>query len=64
MTQLARLFVGPDTAFAVNLVLRAEDVPAGALGSTSRLGWTSWMGTSKPRRGNARDALFEPREVV
>ena len=64
VTQLARLFVGPDTAFAVNLVLRAEDVPAGALGSTSRLGWTSWMGASKPRRGNARDALFEPREVV
>ncbi len=64
VTQLARLFVGPDTAFAVNLVLRAEDVPAGALGSTARLGWTSWMGASKPRRGDARDALFEPREVV
>jgi type VI secretion system protein ImpH len=64
VTQLARLFVGPDTAFAVNLVLRAEDVPAGALGSTSRLGWTSWAGASKPRRSHARDALFEPREVV
>lgn len=64
VTQLARLFVGPDTAFAVNLVLRAPDVPRGALGSTSRLGWTSWMGASKPRRGDARDALFEPREVV
>lgn len=64
VTQLARLFVGPDTSFAVNLVLRAGDVPAGALGSTSRLGWTSWMGASKPRRADARDALFEPREVV
>ncbi|MBR0650302.1 type VI secretion system baseplate subunit TssG [Roseomonas terrae] len=64
VTQLARLFVGPDTAFAVNLVLRAPDVPSGALGSTSRLGWTSWMGASKPRKGDARDAVFEPREVV
>jgi type VI secretion system protein ImpH len=64
VTQLARLFVGPDTAFAVNLVLRAEDVPSGALGTTSRLGWTSWMGSSRPRRGNAREAVFEPREVV
>ncbi|MEO3473473.1 type VI secretion system baseplate subunit TssG [Roseomonas sp. CAU 1739] len=64
VTQLARLFVGPDTAFAVNLVLRKDDVPAGSLGSTARLGWTSWMGSSKARRGDARDALFEPREVV
>lgn len=64
VTQLARLFVGPDTAFAVNLVLRKEDVPMGALGSSSQLGWTSWMGQSKPRKADARDALFEPREVV
>ncbi len=64
VTQLARLFVGPDTAFAVNLVLKKEAVPMGALGSTSRLGWTSWMGASKPRAKDARDALFEPREVV
>lgn len=64
VTQLARLFVGPDTAFAVNLVLKKDDVPAGALGSTSRLGWTSWMGASKPRRGDSREAVFEPREVV
>lgn len=64
VTQLARLFVGPDTAFAVNLVLKKEEVPMGALGSTSRLGWTSWMGASKPRAKDARDALFEPREVV
>ena len=42
----------------------AAYVPAGALGSTAQLGWTSWMGASKPRRGDARDALFEPREVV
>ena len=62
VTQLARLFVGQDTAFAVNLVLRKEEVPAAATGAGgARLGWTSWMGASKPRARDARDALFEPR---
>lgn len=64
VTQLARLFVGPDTSFAVNLVLRAADVPAAGLAGGARLGWTSWTGVSRPRRADARDALFEPREVV
>ena len=48
----------------IKMVLKKEEVPMGALGSTSRLGWTSWMGASKPRAKDARDALFEPREVV
>jgi type VI secretion system protein ImpH len=64
ITQLARLFVGQDTAFAVNLVLRAEEVPAAAAGGGARLGWSTWTGASRPRRKDARDALFEPREVV
>jgi type VI secretion system protein ImpH len=64
ITQLARLFVGQDTAFAVNLVLRKDDVPASQAGAGARLGWSTWTGTSRPRRGDARDALFEPRDVV
>jgi type VI secretion system protein ImpH len=64
ITQLARLFVGQDTAFAVNLVLRADEVPASRAGLGVRLGWSSWTGASRPRRRDARDALFEPREVV
>lgn len=64
ITQLARLFVGQDTAFAVNLVLRAEEVPASSAGGGARLGWSSWTGASRPRRKDARDALFEPRDVV
>lgn len=67
VTQLARLFVGPDTSFAVNLVLRKEEVPAASTGGGmggARLGWTSWSGASRPRAADARDALFEPREVV
>ncbi|MBR0684061.1 type VI secretion system baseplate subunit TssG [Roseomonas eburnea] len=64
VTQLARLFVGPDTAFAVNLVLRKEEVPAATAGGGARLGWSTWTPTSRARRKDARDAVFEPREVV
>jgi type VI secretion system protein ImpH len=64
ITQLARLFVGQDTAFAVNLVLRADEVPAAIAGGATRLGWSSWTGASRPRRKDARDALFEPRDVL
>lgn len=64
ITQLARLFVGQDTAFAVNLVLRKDEVPASQAGAGARLGWSTWTGASRPRRADARDALFEPRDVV
>jgi type VI secretion system protein ImpH len=64
ITQLARLFVGQDTAFAVNLVLRKDEVPASRAGGGARLGWSTWTGASRPRRADARDALFEPRDVV
>ena len=64
VTQLARLFVGPDTSFAVNLVLRKDEVPAARAGGGARLGWSSWTGSSRPRRADAQDALFEPHEVV
>ncbi|BDG73391.1 type VI secretion system baseplate subunit TssG [Roseomonas fluvialis] len=64
ITQLARLFVGQDTSFAVNLVLRPEEVPVAQVGGGAQLGWSTWSGTSRPRRTAARDALFEPRDVV
>lgn len=64
ITRLARLFVGPDTAFAVNLVLRKEEVPPATAGGGARLGWTTWAPTSRPRTKDARDAVFEPREAM
>nr|WP_272876134.1 type VI secretion system baseplate subunit TssG [Neoroseomonas soli] len=64
ITQLARLFVGPDTAFAVNLVLKKEEVPPATMGGGARLGWSSWAPTSRPRTRDARDAVFEPREMA
>ena len=64
LTLRSELFVGPDTSFAVNLVLKKEEVPPARTGGGARLGWSSWSGTSRPRTADARDAVFEPREVV
>jgi len=64
VTDLARLFVGLDTGFAVNLVLKAEEVPQARLGGGTQLGWSSWPATAKTRTSNARDAIFEPQEVT
>lgn len=64
VTDLARLFVGLDTGFALNLVLKAEEVPQATLGGSTQLGWSSWPATAKPRTAHARDAIFEPQEVI
>jgi type VI secretion system protein ImpH len=37
----------------VNLILRAEEVPAIRLGQQGRLGWTTWL---MPRRSKANAA--------
>lgn len=61
LVELARLFVGLDTSYAVNLVLAREEVPEGRLGTTSRLGWSSWLGQERPRAKDAADAIFDAR---
>ncbi|TCH99469.1 type VI secretion system baseplate subunit TssG [Roseococcus sp. SYP-B2431] len=60
---LTRLFVGPEQDFVLNPILAADAVPATRAGTGSdggRLGLTSWMGASKPRRAPARDAYLRP----
>jgi type VI secretion system protein ImpH len=71
---LTRLFVGPEQDFVLNPILAADAVPATstAMGTSTgagagkdgggggRLGLTSWMGASKPRRTPARDAYLRP----
>ncbi|WP_424813036.1 type VI secretion system baseplate subunit TssG [Roseococcus sp. YIM B11640] len=58
---LTRLFVGPEQDFVINPVLAAADVPETRTGeSGGRLGLTSWMGASKPRREPAGDAFLRP----
>lgn len=61
LIELARLFVGLDTAYAVNLVLARDEVPDSRLGATSRLGWSSWLGQDRPRAKDAADAIFDTR---
>jgi type VI secretion system protein ImpH len=66
LVQLARLYLGPDFDFDVQLVLRKEDVPACRLtpeGLGPRLGWNTWMG-SEPRTRDAADPVFEGAEVT
>lgn len=50
---IVRNHVGDALDWDVNLVLRAGEVPRSALGGTTALGHTSWLGT---RRADARDA--------
>jgi type VI secretion system protein ImpH len=64
VTDLTRLFVGLDTGFAINLVLKAEDVPQASLGGGARLGWSSWPATPKARTADVRDAIFEPQDIT
>jgi len=42
-----RNYVGVEFAWDGRLLLRNGDVPKAQLGSTSRLGWTAWVGTRK-----------------
>lgn len=58
---LTRLFVGPEQDFVLNPILAADAVPATHTGAGGgRLGLTSWMGASKPRKTPAKDAYLRP----
>ncbi len=62
LCDLTRLFVGPEQEFVLNPILLPASVPATVLGGASggRLGLTSWMGRSSPRRTPAADAFLRP----
>jgi type VI secretion system protein ImpH len=66
LAHLVRLYIGPDLDFDIQLVLRAEDVPACQLaeGATGlpRLGWNTWV-RSQPCTRDADDPVFEGEEV-
>lgn len=51
---MTSLYLGPEMEFSVQLVLRARQVPAAALDPVSppMLGWTSWLGSARPRTHN------------
>jgi type VI secretion system protein ImpH len=66
LVHLVRLYLGPEIDFDVQLVLRAEDVPACRLaeseGMGPRLGWNTWVHTQGLDH-DADDAVFEGEEV-
>lgn len=62
VSQLARLFVGGEYDFDIQLVLAAWEVPevelADSQGAGPRLGWNTWLISDTPQ-SNADDAVFE-----
>ncbi len=64
LVELTRLQVGLELDFAFNPVLAAAEVPHLRLGApgtgTARLGWTSWLTASRPRRKPAAEAMLRP----
>jgi type VI secretion system protein ImpH len=56
---LATLYLGPEMEFTVQLVLRARQVPAASLDTAGApmLGWTTWLGSTRPRTHNPHVAL-------
>src|SRR5207302_1785610 len=65
LAQLVRLYIGPELDFDVQLILKAEDVPACRLAEgdgVPQLGWNTWIITATPQQ-DAEDAVFAGEEV-
>jgi type VI secretion system protein ImpH len=63
LSHLTRTYVGPEFDFDVQLILRADEVPASHVGrKQNRLGWDSWMQTRKFSR-DADEAVFTLDEI-
>ena len=56
---IVRHFLGDEYEWDLNLSLREEEVPACRLGSTTRLGWTSWLGHRRST-SPAQDLVLRP----
>lgn len=63
LCHLARLYVGPELDFDIQLVLRAAEVPECQLAGDCRLGWNTWV-RSLPLDHDADDAVFAGEELV
>jgi type VI secretion system protein ImpH len=60
LTALVRAFLGFETGFAINLVLKRSEVPTLRLGEAGRLGWNSWLpGSAFSDRTEADEPMFE-----
>lgn len=67
VSQLARLFVGPEFDFDIQLILSGPEVPetklVGDNDRGSQLGWTSWLISEQPSEA-VDDAVFEAEWVT
>ena len=61
---IVRNHVGDALDWDVNLILRAADVPRAALGSTTALGHTSWVGLRRAGSADADDLYLSPPHVL
>jgi len=50
-------YVGDEFLWEVQLILRASKIPMTSLGKMGKLGWTSWLGSTKSRK-NADDLVL------
>lgn len=66
LSQIVRLFVGPEFDFDIQLTLRREEVPPTRLAADDeigpRLGWNTWLCNSAPAE-DAEDAVIPSQEV-
>jgi type VI secretion system protein ImpH len=66
LLHLARLYIGAEMTFEVQLVLRASEVPECSLvddeDAGPRLGWNTWVTSREPER-DVEDAIFEGEEI-
>ncbi len=58
-----RSYIGIELDWDVRLVLAATEVPSARLGSGSRLGWTTWLGTNATPR-DRDDLLLDPEHAA
>jgi type VI secretion system protein ImpH len=66
LSQLVRLYAGPELDFDVQLLLQAEEVPECRLDEAAggpRLGWNTWL-RSRALARDAGDAIFDGEELV
>lgn len=67
LSQLVRLFAGPEFDFDIQLTLRREEVPPTRLAADDeigpRLGWNTWLCSSPPEQ-DAEDAVIPSQEVT
>ena len=63
LAAIVRNYVGDALDYDVNVVLRAEDVPAATLGGDTRLGQTSWIGT-RDASTDADDLYLQPQHLM